>query len=145
MQLPAGEGRGPADDALEPGVLMVAARREGSVLIVALAGELDHTSADGLRTALAAPPEGGLTRIVVDLTDLRFCDSTGLNTLLRARPEAERAGLRLELAGPRGVVARLFEITGVNSVLRIHPGLDAAMGAGEPPDPQTPDRPSGHG
>ncbi|MGW3041976.1 STAS domain-containing protein [Kitasatospora sp. NPDC001159] len=72
--------------------------RQGSVRIISVAGELDHSTADGLRGALARPVDDGLARIVADLADLRFCGSTGLNPLSRARLDAEAAGLR---RGPR--------------------------------------------
>ncbi|MFD0273170.1 STAS domain-containing protein [Kitasatospora sp. NPDC127111] len=125
----AGAHRG-GDDGL--GRLLISAHRIGDVRVVAVAGELDHDTADGLRSALAAPAGGGTGRILVDLSELRFCDSTGLNLLLRARLDAEAAGLRLELAGPRSAVARLFEVTGADTVLRIHPSVEAALVAGPP-------------
>ncbi|MER5352420.1 STAS domain-containing protein [Kitasatospora sp. NPDC002551] len=120
-------------DAYRPGELRVAVRRAGPVRIVAVGGELDHDSADGLRAALAGPGEEGLARILVDLADLRFCDSTGLNVLLRARQEAEPTGVRLEVAGPRPAVARLLAVTGADTVLRIHPSVAVALAADRPP------------
>ncbi|MEU6236144.1 STAS domain-containing protein [Kitasatospora sp. NPDC047058] len=113
--------------------LLLSARRVGDVRVVAVAGELDHDTADGLRSVLAAPAGGGTGRIVVDLSGLRFCDSTGLNLLLRARLDAEEAGLSLEVAGPTSAVARLFNVTGADTVLRIHPSVEAALVAGPPP------------
>ncbi|MGW2248576.1 STAS domain-containing protein [Kitasatospora sp. NPDC001660] len=107
--------------------LLVAVDHAGPVRIVAVAGELDHGTADGLRGVFAAPVDEGVQRIVVDLGELRFCDSTGLNILLRARIDAEAAGLRLELAGPRPVVERLFAVTGADGVFRIHPDLESAL------------------
>ncbi|MFE7561631.1 STAS domain-containing protein [Kitasatospora sp. NPDC057500] len=133
MHLSAGDagGAGEAGDgspgAYRPGELSVEVRRVGPVRVVAVGGELDHDSADGLRTALAGPTEEGLARILVDLAELRFCDSTGLNILLRARGEAEAAGVRLEVAGPRPAVVRLFAVTGADTVLRIHPSVAVAL------------------
>ncbi|MFF7457029.1 STAS domain-containing protein [Kitasatospora sp. NPDC008115] len=123
----AGEAGDGAPEAYRPGELRVAVRRVGPVRIVAVGGELDHDSADGLRTALAGPTEEGLTRILVDLAELRFCDSTGLNILLLARREADAAGVRLEVAGPRPAVVRLFAVTGADTVLRIHPSVAVAL------------------
>ncbi|RKT09453.1 anti-anti-sigma factor [Streptomyces sp. 1114.5] len=127
---PGGDEHEPAGP--EPTGLSVAVDHEGAVRIVTVAGELDHDTADGLREALARPAVDGLERILIDLRDLRFCDSTGLNLLLRARLAAETAGLRLELAGLRPAVARLFAITGADSVLRIHPDLETALTAPGP-------------
>ncbi|MCG6494216.1 STAS domain-containing protein [Kitasatospora sp. A2-31] len=107
--------------------LQVAVGKEGPVRIVTAAGELDHDTADELRRALALPVDNGIRRILVDFGDLQFCDSTGLNLLLRARLDAEAAGLSLEVADLQPAVARLFAITGVDTVMRIHPDRGAAL------------------
>ncbi|MET8545307.1 STAS domain-containing protein [Kitasatospora sp. NPDC004799] len=128
---------GPSEYPCEPtgeesDALRIEVGDRGPVRVVTVAGELDHDTADGLRAALARPPSAdGLGRIVVDLAGLRFCDSTGLNVLLRARLDAQAAGLRLELAGPGPLVARLFAVTGADRVLRIHPDLRTALAASE--------------
>ncbi|MFJ3788443.1 STAS domain-containing protein [Kitasatospora sp. NPDC090091] len=112
--------------------LRVAVGRDGAVRIVTVAGELDHDTAGELRTALARLVDNGIKRILVDFGDLRFCDSTGLNLLLRARLDAEAAGLSLEVADLQPAVARLFAITGVDSVIRIHPDRGTALKAPGP-------------
>ncbi|WP_395298178.1 STAS domain-containing protein [Kitasatospora hibisci] len=109
--------------------LLVSVGRAGSVRIVTVGGELDHDTASELRAALALPVDDGIARILVDFGDLQFCDSTGLNLLLRARLDAEAAGLSLEVADLQPAVARLFEITGVDTVMRIHPDRGAALKA----------------
>ncbi|WP_104820026.1 STAS domain-containing protein [Kitasatospora sp. MMS16-BH015] len=128
-ELPAGTpaGEQPAE-AGGAGRVRVEVRRAGAVRIIAVAGELDHDSVDGLRAALAAPvAQDGVERVVVDFGGVTFCDSTGLNLLLRARLDAVAAGLRLDVAGLRPAVARLFQITGADTVLRIQPDLAAAL------------------
>ncbi|CAN3978049.1 STAS domain-containing protein [Kitasatospora purpeofusca] len=147
MHLSAGDAGGVGDDRDE-GELRIDVRRSGPVRIVSVGGELDRDSADGLLAALAGLPEEGLTRILVDLAELSFCDSTGLNVLLRARQDAERAGVLLELAGPRPVVVRLLALTGADTVLRVRPSVALALAADEsqqdadPTDPTDPDEPT---
>ncbi|MFF3074616.1 STAS domain-containing protein [Kitasatospora sp. NPDC057904] len=127
-----------------PSGLRVEVDRVGPVRIVTLAGELDHDTADGLRTVLGAPLDDGVQRLVVDLADLRFCDSTGLNILLRARLDAEATGPGVELAGPNAAVARLFAITGADGVFVIHSDLGAALDPqGAAPDDRGADPVSG--
>ncbi|MCX4744635.1 STAS domain-containing protein [Kitasatospora sp. NBC_01287] len=123
MQSSAGEGTGtPADR------LTVAVRVHGRSVVVSPAGELDHDSVgllhERLVDALSRPDSD---RLVVDCRDLWFCDSTGLNTLLAARRDAEQAGAALVLAGLQPAVARVFEITGADTVFDIRPDLDAVL------------------
>ncbi|MFJ8622032.1 STAS domain-containing protein [Kitasatospora sp. NPDC093550] len=143
MRRPSEEPREP-DGKHASGGLRVAVVDEPPLRTVTVAGELDHDTADGLRAALAAPYRDGFARILVDLADLRFCDSTGLNVLLRARLDADAAGWRLALVGPNPVVARLFAITGADTVLRIHQDLDAALKElAADPEPADPARSGG--
>ncbi|MER7660132.1 MULTISPECIES: STAS domain-containing protein [unclassified Streptomyces] len=119
-------GQPPGEDATD-GRFGVEVRPGGTTVVVLLTGELDHDTAEPLREALqqclAAAPE----RVVVDCGDLQFCDSTGLNVLLRARLTAREAGSRLELAALRPPVARMFDITGAHAVFRVYAGLDEAL------------------
>ncbi|MEU9372745.1 STAS domain-containing protein [Streptomyces sp. NPDC048255] len=112
----------------------VAVRTVDGAVVVELAGELDHDTAQPLRDALdAAVTPGG--RLLVDLTGLGFCDSTGLNVLLHSRLTAQEAGAGLELIGLRGPVARMFRITGADGVFPVHADVAEALGeAGGPPD-----------
>ncbi|WP_455358951.1 STAS domain-containing protein [Streptomyces sp. SYSU K21746] len=109
------------------GRLRVDVRSQGRSAIVTPAGELDHHTAELLREPLDACLEEGTTRLVVDCSQLEFCDSTGLNVLLGARLKAEAAGGAVHLAGMQPVVARVFEITGADSVFTVHESLDAAL------------------
>ncbi|WP_406859212.1 STAS domain-containing protein [Streptomyces sp. HUAS MG47] len=101
------------------------------VVVLTLTGELDHDTADPLRTALDEQIEAGAPRIVVDCAALTFCDSTGLNALLRARLQAHESGGRVELADLRPPVSRMFEITGARTVFTVHDDLRAALAAAD--------------
>ncbi|MFF8958359.1 STAS domain-containing protein [Streptomyces sp. NPDC014894] len=107
-------------------------RTDSGTLILVLAGELDHDTAEPLRAALGDAVRERPERILVDCAELRFCDSTGLNVLLRARLEAQESGGRLDLASLRPPVARMFDITGASTVFRVYGTVDAAL-ADEPP------------
>lgn len=110
------------------GRLRVDVRRQGTTAVVTPAGELDHHTADLLREPLEGCVAEGATRIVVDCSELEFCDSTGLNVLLGVRLKAEEVGGGVHLAAMRPVVARVFEITGADMVFTVHDTLDAALG-----------------
>ncbi|MEU3312104.1 STAS domain-containing protein [Streptomyces sp. NPDC048387] len=106
----------------------VAVRAVDGAVLLTLGGELDHDTAEPLRQALAAAARQG-TRLVVDMSGLRFCDSTGLNALLHGRLAVGEAGGTLELAGLGGPVARMFRITGADAVFPVHADVAQALGA----------------
>ncbi|MFJ5228736.1 STAS domain-containing protein [Kitasatospora sp. NPDC088391] len=114
--------------------LTVVLRRLPGALVVRPEGELDHDSVGPLREALESAVADPPGRLVVDCAGLSFCDSTGLNLLLRAHAAARRVGLSLLLAGPGPVVARMLGITGADEVLSVHPGVDEALAAPAAPD-----------
>ncbi|GGT37575.1 anti-sigma factor antagonist [Streptomyces kurssanovii] len=109
----------------------VAAARRGDTVVLSLSGELDHDTADPLREAIEEHLRKGAKRILVDCAGLDFCDSTGLNVLLHGRLTAQETDARVELAGMRPPVARMFEITGAHAVFRVHADVDEAL-ADEP-------------
>lgn len=99
--------------------------RIGQVLVLRLAGELDLGSTDIFRATVLEEAAA----LVLDLSRVDFCDSTGLSTLLRLRAEAEGRAIRVHLAAPSGQVTRLLEITGADKVFQVHTGMDDAVAA----------------
>jgi anti-sigma B factor antagonist len=94
--------------------------------VITLAGELDLGGRERMRDALNALLDGGHHRIVVDMTDVTFCDSTGLGILVAAgkRAVARDGWLRLTTPAPR--VARVFTITGMNRLFPFYPDVARA-------------------
>ncbi|MFD3547330.1 STAS domain-containing protein [Streptomyces sp. NPDC058655] len=93
------------------------------VIVVRPTGELDVDQAPALRTALlgALAHTGGPTDVVVDLSRVDFCDSSGLNVLIRAMLVARKSGRGLRLAAPCTQVARLLEMTGADKTFPHRP------------------------
>ncbi|MET7617839.1 STAS domain-containing protein [Streptomyces sp. NPDC005408] len=120
-------GQPQGDGAAAKGRFGVNVRPVGGAVVLALSGELDHDTAEPLREALADAVEAAPDQIVVDCANLSFCDSTGLNVLLRARLAAREAGSRLALSALRPPVARMFDITGAHAVFPVYAGLDEAL------------------
>ena len=81
--------------------------------VVAVSGELDMSNADRLQATVDAIVEGAPTRLIFDLSDLRFMDSAGIAVLLRAAARVES----IELRDPSPAVRRVVELTGLASVL----------------------------
>src|SRR3954463_10143822 len=81
-------------------------------------GELDLATAPKLCAALDAARIHRVKRLVIDLTGVDFCDSTGLRALLGAGTELRFGGGRLAVAClPDGPVGRLFDMVGARETL----------------------------
>ncbi|WP_052442395.1 STAS domain-containing protein [Streptacidiphilus neutrinimicus] len=104
-----------------------------SEALLRLSGELDHDTAPALRTALDHCEDAGSARILVDFSDLRFCDSTGLNVLLQARARAQARDGAVELVGLGRGVSRVFDLTGAATLFPRYPTLAEARSAGGAP------------
>ncbi|MFD3727535.1 STAS domain-containing protein [Streptomyces sp. NPDC058671] len=113
------------DERVEPVAVLVRPRGPSGTVVLAVRGELDYETAAPLRAALEEYT--GPDRLVVDCSGLRFCDSTGLNLLLKARLRMQRGGGRLDLAALRAPVARMLEITGARTVFRVYGDTDEAL------------------
>ncbi|MFF2384476.1 STAS domain-containing protein [Streptomyces sp. NPDC058108] len=61
--------------------------------------------------------------VILDLTGVTFCDSSGLNSLLRLRRRAQDGGGQLALAAPSRQMMRLLSITGAATVFAIYTSL----------------------
>lgn len=87
---------------------------------VALRGEFDLATAGELETAVERLVTAGTNRLMVDLHDVSFCDSAGLNALVRARNRCHAAGGWLRITRPVGEVADVLRISGL--LERLAPG-----------------------
>lgn len=102
-------------------------RPVGGATVLALAGELDHDTAEPLRAALEAARAAGRPRLLVDFSKLEFCDSTGLNVLLHNRLAVQESGGSLELIGLHQPIKRMFHITGADGLFPLHSDVEAAL------------------
>lgn len=93
--------------------LLVRVRHAGEEVVVAPAGELDIASAGVLERELGSQPAD---RVVLDLREIAFMDSTGLRLLISLRNTARRNGRRLLVVPGPPNVQRLFELTGTRGL-----------------------------
>lgn len=101
-----------------PGGLSVSSALVDGTVNVSLKGELDLASAPYVEERLSSIHEEDPARIVLDLAELAFIDSTGLRTLLLADARARERGYEFTLRGTGPTVRRVFEMTGALDVLR---------------------------
>jgi anti-sigma B factor antagonist len=97
------------------------------VPVVRAAVEVDATNASDLREAIVAAIGPGTARLIVDMGGTEFCDSTGLNVLVRAHKRLEEAGGQLLLVATEPTLLRIFKVTGMDSMFRLFASLDEAL------------------
>ena len=109
-----------------PEAFSVRTEQHGDAAIVIPTGELDLATAPALEESLQGAFEGGAGRVVLDLRELEFIDSSGLRTLLTARRRAELAGARFSLVAGHRALERTLEIAGVHKVFDWTPAEELA-------------------
>jgi anti-sigma B factor antagonist len=98
---------------------------------LALTGELDLASAPVLTNHLKSAAETE-KHLVVDLSGLRYIDSTGAKVLLEAHRNLKQRGRRIVLAAVSPMARRILTVLGVEQVLAVYPTVDDAVAALSP-------------
>ena len=101
------------------------------VAVLHLAGELDADTATKLHATLADLLERPVPRIVVDLSDLKFCDSVGLSAFITSKQVIAARGGWLSFAGANPFLANLMETVGLSRYFAIFPEVDDAIAAAQ--------------
>src|SRR5665647_899020 len=104
-------------------------RPAGDAAVVQASGELDIHTSHEFRVCLVGAVEEGVARVVVDLTDVTFIDSSALGVLVRGARRSAELGHELMIVCPGGSVARVLEITGLNRAFAIYATREEALGA----------------
>jgi anti-sigma B factor antagonist len=107
---------------------VISTERTGDGCVVRLAGELDLYNAHTVRDALLAACADEPKRVVVDLSEVDFIDSTALGVLIEARSKLQnRKGFLL--AAPGLETRRALQISGLDRHFAVHQTVDDALEA----------------
>ena len=103
-------------------------RREdlGGVTCLILTGELDLASVPTIQAHLKAIAQTE-DHLIVDMSELRYIDSTGAKVFLDTHRMFLRSGRRIVLAGVQPLTMRIIEVMGVQKVIPIFPTVDEAL------------------
>ncbi|GGP91873.1 STAS domain-containing protein [Streptomyces melanogenes] len=101
--------------------------------VIELAGELDHASAPDVRALLPGLALGAGQQLVIDLSGITVCDSSGITVLLAARNHALAARAGIALAAVPARVSRIIHIVGLDRVFPTYATARAAEAAWAPP------------
>lgn len=109
--------------------LALPTRSAGEWTVVDLSGEIDLDTGALVRDALLGTISGGSHRLVLDMTEVTFIDSSGLNMLVSTyrRLQLVDGDIRLVISSKR--VLDTFQMTGLDRFFTIAPTVDEALTA----------------
>ena len=103
-------------------------RIDGNVHVVAVSGEVDLFTAPQFKQRVMAPIAAGIDRVIVDLTETTFIDSSSLGALIGAHRRLQQRGGRLVVACDGEAIVKTVRITGLDGVFTIVNSVQAALG-----------------
>jgi len=109
----------------------------GQVAVASMPVEIDLVNAGRVREDLLSVLNRGPTTLIVDMSGTTFCDSAGVNALVRAYKRSSASGAEMRLVVTSPGVQRVLAITGVDGLIDIYPSVAAAL-AGQPAQARKP-------
>jgi anti-sigma B factor antagonist len=100
--------------------------------VLAITGHIDYYSAPAIRSQAMALLSEGRRHLILDLSQVGFCDSSGLNAFLNIWQCARAADGTFVLTAVTDRLERLIRITGLCEVLPIHATTTDALTALRP-------------
>jgi anti-sigma B factor antagonist len=95
--------------------------------VVALRGELDLFTAPRFQEVLLEGVDHGARRVIVDLSDVTFVDSTALGVLIGAGKRLRDLEGSFGIVCPPGSVRRLLELTSLDHIIDIYASRAEAL------------------
>ncbi|MEO1703852.1 MAG: STAS domain-containing protein [Pseudomonadota bacterium] len=89
---------------------------------------IDAAVAIQFKDAMRAQTDGGPERVVLDLSEVSFIDSSGLGAVVAAKKLLNGSHV-LELAGLTPVVAKVFKLTRMDTIFTVHADVNTAVPA----------------
>ncbi|HUD77889.1 MAG TPA: STAS domain-containing protein [Streptosporangiaceae bacterium] len=99
--------------------LKVTSRTQGDHTVISVTGEIDLYTAPRLQSELMTALGTNPARLIVDMSGVEFCDSTGINVLLAAHRQARERGGELQLAAPGSAIRKVLQVTGLEAVFSV--------------------------
>ncbi|GHD54184.1 STAS domain-containing protein [Streptomyces galbus] len=101
-------------------------RTVAGIRVVSLHGEIDHNAKDLLCEALGLH-DARPARIVADLSEVTFLDSSGISVFIAAEQQISAAGGWLRIAAPQATVQEVLHLVTVDTVIACYPTLEQAL------------------
>jgi anti-sigma B factor antagonist len=107
--------------------LSLETRNCGDVIIVHCQGRIVYRDEAAALSRVVGEALQEARKLVLDLSGVSSMDSAGIGELALLQTWAQRENVNLKCAGPNQLVRTLLDLTNLDSVLEVHPSLDAAL------------------
>jgi anti-sigma B factor antagonist len=112
-----------------PPISVHTTRADGHVPVTSIRGEIDMGTELLVQNAVSAELATRPHLLVLDLTEVVFMGSAGLNLLVTSHLQARDQGTQLAVVAGQGLVRRVLAVSGVDDVLDLHQDLGSALQA----------------
>lgn len=102
-------------------------RPDDATHVIAVTGEIDLFTAPEFKQRVMAPITAEIERVVVDLTEATFIDSSSLGVLIGAHRRMRGRGGHLKVACANDAILKTFRITGLDGVFVVAPSVEEAL------------------
>ena len=102
-------------------------KQERYTIISLMVEKLDSNIAPSLKSELVILNSEGVKNIVIDLSETRYCDSSGLSAILVANRLCKNAKGSFVLTGMQDSVKKLISISQLDTILNIAPTLNESL------------------
>ena len=107
--------------------LSLETRNRGDVIIVHCQGRIVYRDEAAALSRVVSEVLQQARKLVLDLSGVSSMDSAGIGELALLQTWAQGKNVALKCAGPNSLVSTLLELTNLDSVLEVHPTVDAAL------------------
>jgi anti-anti-sigma factor len=114
----------PADDSHD---FRLSVEPQDDASVIAVAGELDLSTVPALRGALSGAAERGVSRLVIDLTEVSFIDSVGVGAVLHAKRRLPEDGRLAVVVAPASYANVIFDAVGAEAFMSVFDSREAAV------------------
>jgi len=107
--------------------LSLETRNRGDVIVVHCQGRIVYRDEAAALSRVAGEVLQQARKLVLDLSGVSSMDSAGIGELALLHTWAQANNVSMKCAGPTPLVSTLLELTNLDSVLEVHPSVDAAV------------------
>lgn len=102
-------------------------KKDNYALVKVKVDKLDSRVSPSLKSELVVLNADEFANIIIDLSETRYCDSSGLSSILVANRLCKNAGGTFVLSGLQRSVSKLISISQLDTILNITPTLEEAV------------------